>query len=708
MKQALLCRRRRASSLAFELINRTIFPIINTNFVFLKEKLLSKRIYLDNTPLEEALKLWTEKIDAEGLGPLEGEYVPAKDSLHRVTAEAVIARLSAPFYHSSAMDGYAVKFIETFGASESSPKRLVLGKEAVYVNTGAPLPDGFNAVIMVEDVNLIDNQPSGIKSGKSEVKGQKSGSVSKRPATPDSEQIEIIRPAGPWQHVRVIGEDIVSTELVLPENHRVRPVDIGAIISGGHVEIKVRRKPAVVIIPTGSEIVEPGTELKKGDIIEYNSRILSSLVSEWGGEPVRIRPVADDPDLIRKAVLAGCEKGDLIIVNAGSSAGSADYTAQVIAELGEVMLHGINIKPGKPVVLGWVKGKPVIGIPGYPVSAFITFTLFAKDLIHRLQGVETPAPEVLTARLSRQVASSLGQEEFLRVKLGKVRENLIATPVSRGAGVLMSLVRADGIVRIPAMSEGFGAGTEISVELLRAKREIENTVVCIGSHDNALDLLANILRKKYPKYSLSSAHVGSMGGLIALKKGEAHFAGTHLLDEETGEYNVSFIQRLLADKKMVLMNLVYRQQGLMVKKGNPGNIRGFNDLTRDDVVFINRQAGAGTRLLTDKYLKELGISPKDVKGYYREEYTHMGVASAVLTGIADAGMGILASAKALDLEFIPLAKERYDLAIPKEFMEMKNVAALIQIVRENSEFRETVGSLGGYDVSDMGKIMYES
>ena len=651
---------------------------------------MKRKIYLDNTPLADALKRWAQKLDAEGIRPLEGEEVPTIDCLHRVTAEAVTARLSAPFYHSSAMDGYAVKFIDTFGASESSPKSLALGTQAVYVNTGAPMPEGFNAVIMVEDVNLI-TRPEGA--------GGKEG---------DPDRIEIIKPAAPWQHVRVIGEDIVSTELILPENHVMRPVDIGAVISGGHVEVKVRRRPVVVIVPTGSEIVEPGTALKKGDIIEYNSRILSSLVTEWGGQPLRLKPVPDDLALIKNSLREGCEKGDLIIVNAGSSAGSADFTAQAIAELGEVLLHGINIKPGKPVILGWVRGRPVIGIPGYPVSAFITFSLFAKDLIYRWQGLDAPVPEFVEARLSRQAASSLGQEEFLRVKLGKVSGNLIATPVSRGAGVLMSLVRADGITRIPAMSEGFGAGTAIRVELLRARGEIENTVVCIGSHDNALDILANILRKKYPKYSLSSAHVGSMGGLIALKKGEAHFAGTHLLDAETGEYNVAFIQRLLKGMKIVLINLVYREQGLMVVKGNPKHLQGFDDLTREDIVFINRQSGAGTRLLTDKNLKERGISSREVKGYDREEYTHMGVASAVLTGIADVGMGILAAAKALDLDFIPVAKERYDLAVPKEHMERENVSAVLQIVKEDRDFRATVARLGGYDISDMGKTMYET
>ncbi|MEW6162089.1 MAG: molybdopterin biosynthesis protein [Nitrospirota bacterium] len=639
---------------------------------------MSRKIYLEGTPLNEALTKWFRKLDSEGVGrPLSGETIRFEDSLGRITAKAVIAKISSPFYHSSAMDGYAVRFADTFSASETNPRRLRIGEQAMYIDTGDPMPDGFNAVIMIEDVNIV------------------------------GDFIEIISPATPWQNVRVIGEDIVATELIIPENHRIRPVDIGAMLAGGHTEIVVRRRPRVVIIPTGTEIVEPGTELKKGDIIEYNSGILSGLVSEWGGEPVRFRIVPDRPDEIRKAILEALDMGDLIVVNAGASAGSEDFTAKAIEELGEMMLHGVNIKPGKPVILGWVKGKPVLGIPGYPVSAYITFQLFAKPLIYRWQGLEVEKPDMLRAKISRQVASTLGHEEFLRVKVGKVGDNFIATPVSRGAGVLMSLVRADGFVRIPAMSEGIGAGTEVDVELMRSKGDIENTVVCIGSHDNALDLLANILKKRYPEFSFSSAHVGSVGGLMALKKGEAHLAGTHLLDGETGDYNVPFIKRLLSDKRIILVNLVYREQGLLVLKGNPKSIKGFEDLTRDDVVFVNRQSGAGTRLLTDKCLRKLGINPKDVKGYEREEYTHMGVASAVLTGIADTGLAILASARALGLDFIPVAKERYDLAIPHEFFKTEMLQYLLKIIKEDAEFREMVIGLGGYDISDMGEVMYE-
>ncbi|KAF0145488.1 MAG: molybdopterin molybdotransferase [Nitrospirae bacterium] len=649
---------------------------------------MKREIYLETTPLNEAIEKWMQRLEKEGaLKPFSGEKIQVKDSLGRITAEPVIAKLSSPFYHSSAMDGYAVKYVDTFGASETSPKKLKLKTQAVYVDTGDPIPDEFNAVIMIEDVNLISGQQS---------------AISEQP----EEYIEIIEPATPWQNVRVIGEDIVATELILPENHKIRPVDIGAMLAGGHVEINVRKRPKVVIIPTGTEIVEPGSELKKGDIIEFNSRVLGGLISEWGGDAVRFRIVPDNFEGLKKAILEAYELGDMVVVNAGASAGSEDFTVNAIRDIGEVILHGVNIKPGKPVILGLVKEKPVLGIPGYPVSAYITFNLFAKPVVYKWQGREAEEPEKLHAILSRQVASSLGQEEFLRVKLGKVGDKLIATPVSRGAGVLMSLVRADGFVRIPAMSEGIGSGAEVNVELLRTKDEIENTIVCIGSHDNALDLLANSLKKKYPKLSLSSAHVGSMGGLMALKKGEAHIAGTHLLDEETGEYNVSYIKRLLPDKKVILINLVYREQGLLVPKGNPKNIKGFNDLTREEVVFINRQSGAGTRLLTDKHLKELGINQKNVKGYEREEYTHMGVASAVLTGIADTGLAILASARALGLDFIPVAKERYDLAIPAEFYNSEMIQCLLEIVRDDDVFRNMVMSLGGYDGSDMGKIVY--
>lgn len=642
---------------------------------------MQREIFLESTPLHEALSVWFGGLEKLGfLKPLEPELIQVTNALGRVTAEPVFAQISSPFFHSSAMDGYAVRFSDTFGASERTPLSLELRRQAIYVDTGTPLPGGFNAVIMIEDVNI----------------------------TKDKAHIEIIAPATPWQNVRVIGEDIVATELILPEKHKIRSLDIAAILAGGQTEVHVLRRPRVIIIPTGSELVEPGEYLRKGNIIDFNSWMLSGLVSEWGGEPIRFKIVKDDKEEIKKALLDAHEAGDIIVINAGASAGSKDYTAQAIREIGDVVLHGVSIKPGKPLILGWLNGKPVLGIPGYPVSAYITFELFAREMIYRLQAQESPGKETLPAILSRQVASTLGQEEFLRVKVGKVGKRFVATPVSRGAGMLMSLVRADGFIRIPAMSEGIGAGTQIPVELIRAQSDIERTIVCIGSHDNTLDLLANMVKKRHPLLSLSSAHVGSMGGLRSLKRGDAHMAGTHLLDEETGEYNVPFIKKILGKKKTVLINLVYRQQGLLVLKGNPKNIRGFHDLVREDVLFVNRQRGAGTRLLTDKCLRDLNISASQVRGYEREEFTHMGIASAVLNGIADAGLGILAAAHALGLDFVPVTKERYDIAIPEEFIQTEMIQRLLEIIREDAEFRKAVLSLGGYDISDMGKIMFKS
>ncbi len=667
---------------------------------------MTRDVYLDSTPLGEALRKWIARYTSEGAArPLPAETVRVINSLGRVTAEAVVARISSPFYHSAAMDGYAVKFAETFGASERTPKCLAIGTQAIPVDTGDPIPDGFNAVIMVEDVNRKRIRISRLDS--SDAADMEAFAST---ALPDQETecIEILSPATPWQHIRVIGEDIVATELIVPENHKIRPVDIGAMLAGGHTDVRVRRRPRVAIVPTGTELVEPGSILKRGDIIEFNSRILSGLVAEWGGDPVRYDIVPDDSGRMKQAISTAVADADIVIINAGSSAGSEDYTLTAIGELGEIILHGIGIKPGKPLILGWVRGKPVIGIPGYPVSAYITFTLFVKPLISSMQGLELAEPDVLTATLSRQIASSPGLEEFVRVKIGRVGDRFIATPITRGAGVIMSLVRADGFIRIPAMSEGIGSGADVRIELLRSKQDIENTIVCIGSHDNVLDLLANILKKRYPKYSLSSAHVGSMGGLIALKRGEAHIAGTHLLDEDTGEYNVSFIERLLPGRNIVLVNLVYREQGLIVRKGNPKKIQGFQDLMRGDIIFVNRQAGAGTRLLTDTCLKEFGIKPDEVQGYEREEYTHMGVASAVLTGMADTGLGILSAARALELDFIPVTRERYDMAIPEEFYESEMIRALLNIVREDREFKALVQDLGGYDLSDTGTIVFRT
>ncbi|RLG12178.1 molybdopterin biosynthesis protein [Candidatus Pacearchaeota archaeon] len=643
---------------------------------------MGKKAFHKIYSLKETLNLLIDSFEKKVKTPIESEIISVKDSLKRITAEPVFAKISSPYFYSSAMDGYAVKSEATFKATEKDPVLLKIGTQALWIETGDPMPEGFDAVIPVEEVN---------------VKG---------------DYIEIYSSVPPYNHVRPVGEDIIATELIVPENHVIRAVDIGAMLASGITEIKVRKKPSIGIIPTGSELIFPEElkekTLKPPKLIEYNSAVLANLIKEDGGEP-KVYPITkDDFHSLKSMILYALKKCDMVLVNAGSGYGKEDFTFDVLNELGEIIINGVAIKPGKPFIAGFIENKPVLGIPGYPVSTFLSYQLFVRPLIAKYLGIEPQKEEKIKGILSRQISSRIGIDEFIRVKVGKVKDRYIVSPAGRGAGLLMSVVRADGYIVIPAESEGFSQGKEIEVYLWRKKEEIENTIVCIGSHDNTLDILYNFLRKKYPKITLSSAHVGSMGGLIAIKKGEAHIAGTHLLDENTGEYNIPFIKKLLPEKEIVLINLVYRIQGLIVKKGNPKNIKSFKDLIRKDVIFINRQAGSGTRLLLDKHLRELGIKPEQIKGYENEEYTHMGVAQAIASGKADVGLGIYAAAKALGLDFIPVTEERYDILIPKEFLDMEIIKALLDIIRNDKEFKKVVLSLGGYNVKDMGKIMYES
>lgn len=608
----------------------------------------------------------------------KSETIDVADSRGRITAEPVFAKYSSPFYHASAMDGYIVRFPDTFSASESAPALLTIGKDALYIDTGDPLPEGFNAVVMIEDVNIV------------------------------GDYIEIYQPLTPYQNTRMIGEDIVSTEMIAPLNHKIRPVDVGAMLASGCVRVKVYRMPIVTVIPTGTELITPKDAqkgIKAPEIIEYNSLVLSGLVDDLGGKSICSPIVKDDFESIKKALYDASLSSDIVIINAGSGRGSEDFTASAIKELGELLVNGVSIKPGKPFIAGIINNKPVLGIPGYPVSAYLTFQLFAVPLINMYLGRQHGESEQLTATVSRNMASPMGVDEYIRVKLGVVNDKCIATPISRGAGLLMSVVRADGMLRIPANSEGVKAGTEVSVDLINSMKQIKNTIVCIGSHDNALDLLSNAIKIKHPELTFSSAHVGSMGGLMALKRSEAHLCGTHLLDEETGEYNVPYIKKFFNKGDIALITLAHREQGLLVKKGNPKSINGVEDLLRNDLLFINRQQGSGTRLLLDKMLRERNINPYLIQGYDREEYTHMSVASAVLTGLCDTGMAIYSAAAALDLDFIPIATERYDLAIPAELVDTYMINALLDIICTDDEFKQSVLNLGGYDIGMMGQFV---
>jgi len=637
---------------------------------------MSRNVYLETIPWQDAYFKLERALDKEGFWALAGaEEADPRDALGRVLAAPVYAGVSSPHYHAAAMDGIAVRARDTSGATPSSPLRLRLGHGAVYVNTGNPVLPPYDAVIMIEDVHEVDG-----------------------------EFVEIISPASPWQHVRLIGEDIVATEMVLPEGHVLRPIDLGAILAAGVTRVLVKKKPVVAIIPSGSELAEPGKALAPGQVPEFNSAVLAAYVTEWGGVPRVMPPVRDDREQIRMRVAEAVAQCDIVVVNAGSSAGTEDHTAEAFGDLGCVIVHGVAIKPGKPVILGYASGKCLMGIPGYPVSAALTASLFLKPVIYRFLGIPEPKTQMVQAVLSRRVVSSLGVEEVVRVKLGEVGGRLVAVPIARGAGLVTSMVRADGLLRIARLSEGVQEGTEVSIELLRPLQEIKDTVVVVGSHDMTLDLLASLMKRYYIGSGLSSAHVGSLGGLLAIRKGEAHAAGVHLLDEDTGEYNISWIRRILRGKKVVLIKLFGRTQGLIVQKQNPKGIRNFDDLLRQDVVFVNRQRGAGTRVLLDYHLKRLGLDSSRIKGYDREEFTHMAVAAAVASGEADAGLGILAAARALDLGFIPLADEDYDLVVPRDIYEEPKVQKMLETIRRE-EFKRAVLALGGYALNRLGEEM---
>ena len=630
-----------------------------------------RNLYLSNTPVHEALDKYLAALKA--IVKPQTEVIAVTEALGRITETAVFAKYCSPLFNAAAMDGIAVNSDITKGASESNPVVLKAGQDFVIVDTGDPIKNPCDAVIMAED--LMEMEDGNLK---------------------------IMEPAAPWQHVRPIGEDIVAGEMIIPYRHKIRPIDIGVLLAGGITKISVIKKPTVAIFPTGTEIIEPDQEPKEGDIIESNSRMFEAMAKQNGANPTRFAPIADDYNRLKDAIDKATDEYDMVIVNAGSSAGTEDFTVHILRELGEVLIHGVAIKPGKPVILAIVKGKPVIGLPGYPVSAYINFENFVIPVLGLMNGEMQTKNNTVEAVVSKRLVSSLKHKEYVRVKVGKVEDKLVASPLARGAGAAMSLVRADGFCVIEQNSEGVEAGETVNVELYRDLDEIDNTVVAIGSHDLILDVIADLMPTEYPGNFLTSTHLGSMGGLMALKRGEAHIAPTHLLNEEDGVYNVAYLKKMFR-QPMALIKGVNRIQGIIVEKGNPLNIKTVADLVGKS--YINRQRGAGTRVLFDYLLKKEGINPEDIKGYDREGATHMAVAAAINGKSADAGMGILSAAKALDLDFVPVGNEEYDFAVPVKYLELPHVQKFISVLKSDL-FREKLEALGGYSADNIGKIVY--
>ncbi len=689
--------------------------------------------------LESALELYLNKVVSAHT--LATEEIAVTEAFGRITSQAIFAKISSPHYNASAMDGIALRASVTFGASDTTPVILEEGIDYICVDTGDPIPDEYDAVVMIEDVINIDsfdefvnNTPqltdinlikfnselSDIKSTnfrsdltatnpinfRSELTDNKSAdSIS-------SKKIKLISAISPWQNIRQIGEDLCENDMIIPSNTIIEAASIGAIMAGGIMKVKTWVKPIVGIIPTGDEIVMPKEKPEKGEIIEFNSSIFSAILSRIGAL-VKVYPIVPDKkDEIRNTVFAASQECDLVILNAGSSAGREDYSAEVLSELGEVFVHGIAIKPGKPTILAIVNSRPIIGVPGYPVSGIIVMEKIVKNILYKTMNIKNQDTLKVKAILTRNIVSSLKYKEFVRVKLGFVGDRIVATPLNRGAAVVTSFVKADGIMEIPINSEGFIAGQEVLVDVLKSETAIRNTLVAIGSHDPLMDVIADILRQKASNYDLSSSHVGSMGGITAIKRKEAHIAGIHLLDEKTGNYNFSYIEKYLGKDNTALIKGVRRIQGLIVAAGNPKSILSVNNLLREEregktsfeMRYVNRQKGSGTRILLDYLLSSQNIDGESIYGYNREEFTHMNVAAIIESGNADAGLGIYSAAKAFGLDFVPICEENYDFIAPVEYLEFPAFKEFMEIIKSD-KFKESITALGGYVIDDkIGEI----
>ncbi len=629
--------------------------------------------YLTNVTLDQAQKdyLWT--LVEHGF-QARTERIRVQDAFGRITARAVYAHINAPHYACSAMDGIALYARDSFGATDTTPVTLYEG-QFTEVDTGDPIPENCDAVIMVEEL---------VKNG--------DGSVT------------IHAPAAPWQHIRQIGEDVCAGEMILPSFMEITPAAIGAMIAGGVLELEVIAKPVVGIIPTGDEIIPPCTDPKPGDIMEFNSSIFSAMLSSWDAEAKTYPIVPDNYDQIRDMLFKAVSECDMVILNAGSSAGRDDYSVSAVKEVGEVLYHGIAIKPGKPAILGYKGAVPILGVPGYPVSGIIVIDELLHPLIDRWYSREVYKGSKTMAKLTRPVVSGLKYQEYVRVRMGYVGNTLMASPLPRGSGVVSSFMKADGMVVVPQGTEGYTAGEGVRVKLLREKQQLKNTLVVIGSHDPLLDELSDLIHREDHRLFLSSAHVGSMGGIMAIRRGEAHAAGIHLLDTATGEYNRSYIRKYFPHGGVFLVRCVGRQQGLMLQKGNPFGITSFVDIAKDGICYVNRQKGSGTRVLMDYLCDKYGVDRDRIYGYDREEMTHNSVAVQIAGDSADAGMGIFSTAKLYGLDFLPICVEEYDLLIPEAAWNTGMVRQLIRILK-SEEFKSRIEAMGGYTLERPGEII---
>jgi len=644
--------------------------------------------FLKTVSKAEAERIWHAELR---LGPLPVEAVPLADAQGRILEEDVLVPLDVPPFDRALVDGYAVRAADTFGAEEDAPVTLRLLPEtapagrvprtevvqgaALEVATGGVVPRGADAVQMVEQ---------------SEVEG---------------DTLQLYKPVAPGANIQVAGADMRQGETVLRAGQRLTTRELGVLAALGIDRVRVSGRPRVAVISTGDELVSPGQPLEPGKIYDSNATTVAAAVRDNGGEAEFLGVIADDVDALRAACQRARDEFDVIVLSGGTSKGAGDLTFPIIDSIAEpgVLVHGVGIKPGKPIVLAAWDGRPVVVLPGFPTSAIITFNLFVAPVIRRLANLPVEArAELVEAHLAVRYHSAEGRHEHVLVNLvPRKGEAPAAYPMAGASGSIHAFAQADGTMEVAADRSVVREGEKVWVAPLAGNLKVADLTL-IGSHCRGVDLALGMLRRNRG-ISAKVIHVGSSAGVEACGRGETDLAGVHLLDPATGLYNRAALERL--GPEGLLIRGYFRRQGVYFRKGDfPDAPPTLAELTgRRDLRMLNRTRGAGTRVLLDLLLDEIAgkeeMAPEDLRrnipGYNAETRSHNAVAVAVAAGRADWGLGIEAVAVAYGLGFAPLRDEEYDFLTRRDRLEREPVQAFLELLRSTA-FREALGGMAGF------------
>lgn len=628
--------------------------------------------------------------------------VELTNALGKVLAEDVTSTIDVPGFDRSTMDGYVVKAQDTFSANEVKTKILKLvGKsepgivptmtlnegETSEISTGAPIPVGASAVVMVEFTKTSGNE------------------------------VEISRSVTPGENVMAAGSDIMAGEVVLRRSQIITSREIAIMAAIGRKNVIVIGSPKVAILSTGNELIPPGSELSRMKIFDINAYSIAAAVYESGGTPIMLGIVPDDEVEIRNILKRAVESADLVLTSGSTSAGSRDLIPQIISSIegSQIIANGLAVKPGKPALVAIVAGKPLFALPGNPTSALMVFYELVKPTIRRLSGIrfDVHMPSV-DARLAFKTISVRGKQELVPVHIVKEEcGNYLAYPALAGSGAITSLALADGFVRVSSDRDVIVEGETVQVHLFNQNIRPSDFLI-VGSHCVGIDILLTVISEKTRSVLGKIINVGSMGGLQALKRGEADLAGIHLLDENSGDYNTPFIKRFDLENKIILVRGYVREQGFMTRKDSTKKVNDFSDLLNPEISFINRNRGSGTRILIDMCLgyvakkknKPLQELVKKINGYDLEAKSHSAVASAVSQGKVDVGFGIRTVAEQNGLDFGSHSFERFDFAINKNRINKKSIQVFLEILR-SKEFGNKLKDLApGLSVDiETGKLI---